>query len=248
MSCTVHCWRVIGLVSTVDLGRMRDETCFVVRQVSLILGDCSLKVLNGVCASILATVVVVGGSQLASAADVEYVNPENTQVHTLVFESPDGKTLPATVEVQPYAGGSVLSGAKKQRIGSSNANYSRVSFSTGVTLNRKSLPTRAQFDGESQLCFSLPSSPSSVALSSKYTVKGIGISGSVSGSGATLTGGPTSKTATTKISKKNPSKKTCVSTVDRGISFTGAIAKVQEKVVGEVVYKGTKYTLQVGDE
>lgn len=71
MSCTVHCWRVIGLVSTVDLGRMRDETCFVVRQVSLILGDCSLKVLNGVCASILATVVVVGGSQLASAADVE---------------------------------------------------------------------------------------------------------------------------------------------------------------------------------
>ncbi|WP_152649737.1 hypothetical protein [Demequina oxidasica] len=189
------------------------------------------------------------GTQVVAPEDgaqSNLLNPTNAQNHVLTFEQTGPTTFAAATS--RAAIGTVLSGSRSQRMPTTSSNYARVSFSTGVTLNRTSLPTRVQFDGESQVCFSLPSSPSSVTVTSRYTATGVALSASVSGSGATVSGSTTTKTATTKMTKKNPAKKTCINTVDRGISFTGAIVSAREVVVGEIVYKNTKYTIQVGDE
>lgn len=190
----------------------------------------------------------VAAASSVPAADHEFdqqlINPENKQNYSIEFDdaSEAEGSLP---QFEAQAGkGTVFHGSKKKRVGTGSA---RVAFSTGVVLNKKKLPTKVQFDGESQLCLSLPAKASSVTLTDKFTVTGAKISGTI-GSGSSISGGATKKTVTVKHSKKKPGKKTCINNVSSGISFKGAIVHVKQQVTGVVTYKNTKYTIQVGDQ
>lgn len=190
----------------------------------------------------------VAAETKAPVADEEYdqqlVNPDNEQNYSLEFDDAS-EAEGAVPQFETQAGkGTVFNGSKKKRVGKGSA---RVSFSTGVVLNKSKLPTKVQFDGESQLCLSLPAKASSVSLTDKFTVTGAKISGTI-GSGSSISGGATKKTVTVKHSKKKPGKKTCINNVNSGISFKGAIVHVKQQVTGVVTYKNTKYTIQVGDQ
>lgn len=190
----------------------------------------------------------VAAETKAPVADEEFdqqlVNPDNEQNYSLEFDdAPEAEGAEPQFEAQAGKG-TVFNGSKKKRVGKGSA---RVSFSTGVVLNKSKLPTKVQFDGESQLCLSLPAKASSVSLTDKFTVTGAKISGTI-GSGSSISGGATKKTVTVKHSKKKPGKKTCINNVNSGISFKGAIVHVKQQVTGVVTYKNTKYTIQVGDQ
>lgn len=184
------------------------------------------------------------GSSVDAEFDQQLINPDNEQNYSLEFDdATEGEEAEQQLETQAGKG-TVFHGSKKKRIGKGTA---RVAFSTGVALNKSKLPTKVQFDGESQLCLSLPAKASSVSLTDKFTVTGAKISGTI-GSGSSISGGATKKTVTVKHSKKKPGKKTCINNVSSGISFKGAIVHVKQQVTGVVTYKNTKYTIQVGDQ
>ncbi|SDS49254.1 hypothetical protein SAMN04489752_1830 [Brevibacterium siliguriense] len=187
---------------------------------------------------------VATSSNTDAEFDQQLVNPADEQNYSLDFDNAS-ESEGAIPQLEAYSGkGTVFSGSKKKRVGKGSA---RVGFSTGVVLNKSKLPTKVQFDGESQLCLSLPAKASSVSLTDKFTVTGAKISGTI-GSGSSISGGATNKTVTVKHTKKKPGKKTCINNVNSGISFKGAIVHVKQQVTGVVNYKNTKYTIQVGDQ
>src|SRR5699024_299275 len=178
------------------------------------------------------------------SSDQSPVNPNNEQNYSLDFDK-DSENADTAPQIDGQAGkGTVFRGSKKKRVGSGSA---RVAFSTGVVQNKSKLPTKVQFDGESQLCLSLPARASSVRLTNKFTVTGAKISGTI-GSGSSISGSSSKKTVTVKHSKKKPDKKACINNANSGISFKGAITHVKQQVTGVVTHKNTKCTIQVGDQ
>lgn len=55
-------------------------------------------------------------------------------------------------------------------------------YPTGVVLNKPKLPTKIQFDGESQLCLRSPAKTGPVSPIGKFTVTGAKMSGTIGGS------------------------------------------------------------------
>ncbi|MFJ2620314.1 hypothetical protein [Glutamicibacter sp. NPDC087344] len=177
-----------------------------------------------------------------ATADDSLVNPENEQNYSVTFPTSNNLNVAMPAASSTSRGG-VLSGAATEKVNKHKGSF-RISFSSGVVLNRAFMPSQATISGESQNIWKGTKVPSKISLTDKIVVSGVGLTASASNSGVNVGGSLTTKNMTWSSSA---SKKKSISHTLRNWKFGGmGVYRVQQGLNGAVHFGSAAYDNNVG--